>query len=134
VIRAYTELHSDMERLSPADRIETQKDLLMFGLFVLDKSDSVRRIDPREVEFRHGEWRISAPQTSAIDRFMRKDPYLSTLVDWRVRHIETIAVSHGSKAGKKTLWHYLTQEAFGARLRYNDESLSIWRKHDPGAV
>ncbi len=131
MIGIYTEAHKDLELLTFSDQVAARTDLIMFGMFVLDKRDGYAiRMDPRDVQFDGKNVTVGHESNIAVALglepkrsiglrefidFMFVEPYVSAMVERRIERMNVLS------------------EAFDMRFRFNDESLSIWRKHDPGA-
>lgn len=59
--RTSEELEADLSRMSQTDRALCEFDLLMLGIYYYEKSEQgevVKRIDPKRVQFRDGEFTV----------------------------------------------------------------------------
>lgn len=125
MIHVCTDPQRFLDMFSPEDRDAAQLDLAMFGMFTVDSDgDAARRVDPRLVR---------------IQQQLRTDGLVSGIIEDRV-----MIVPAGRWSGKQTLLNSLhnisaakivrSSRITNSPWRFNDQSLPIWRKNDPGAT
>ena len=106
--------------LSPEDRSATQMDLVMFGMYCIEESEGVaRRVDPRLVR---------------IQQQLRTDGLVSGLIEDRIVMMPAgRRPGRGERAGVAEMLQKMDWSTVSTPWRQNRQSLSIWRKNDPGA-